>query len=236
MISFAVRIVIRSISEDCSWVINMLGVTSHDMTQRDGVSWVMAMSRMSRDASPNMTETPVRSLMSSFAANNKVLSISSADILSRKHSNCHTKLSHWCTGIPGIEKLQSHTCLMRDIHHFINWHILNRHSNPTSTPLLLLFSSFPGIDKKCRVTIVYGRVCVCLFISKVQIPFYYGKSNLFAWAGCIKWLHCILLPRHKCPQMQNIFILENVAPIVKHHWIWNRKYDMDEDLKGCLMK
>ena len=232
MISFAVRIVIRSISEDCSWVINMLGVTSHDMTQRDGVSWVMAMSRMSRDASPNMTETPVRSLMSSFAANNKVLSIFCHENIPIVTQNFHTGAQEY----QELRKLQSHTCLMRDIHHFINWHILNRHSNPTSTPLLLLFSSFPGIDKKCRVTIVYGRVCVCLFISKVQIPFYYGKSNLFAWAGCIKWLHCILLPRHKCPQMQNIFILENVAPIVKHHWIWNRKYAMDEDLKGCLMK
>ena len=232
MISFAVRIVIRSISEDCSWVINMLGVTSHDMTQRDRVSWVMTMSRMSRDASPIMTETPVRSLMSSFAANNKVLSIFCHENIPIVTQNFHTSAREY----QELRKLQSHTCLMRDTHHFNNWHILDRHANPTSTPFLLLFSSFPGIDKKCRVTIVYGRVCVCLFISKVQIPFYYGKSNLFAWAGCIKWLHCILLPRHKCPQMQNIFILENVAPIVKHHWIWNRKYDMDEDLKGCLMK
>ena len=160
MISFAVRIVIRSISEDCSWVINMLGVTSHDMTQRDRVSWVMTMSRMSRDASPIMTETPVRSLMSSFAANNKVLSIFCHENIPIVTQNFHTGAQEY----QELRKLQSHTCLMRDIHHFINWHILNRHSNPTSTPLLLLFSNFQELIKSAESPL-FMAVSVCVYLS-----------------------------------------------------------------------
>ena len=122
-----------------------------------------------------------------------------------------------------------------DVHHFINRHILDRHSNPTtSTPsLLLTFPLFQELIKVQSHDCLWQ--CLCVFISKVQIPFYYRKSNLFALlAGCIKWLHCILLPRHKCPQMQNIFILGNAAPIVRHHWIWNRKYDLWW-VKGLLL-
>ena len=89
-------------------------------------------------------------------------------------------------------------------------------------------SHFQELIKLQSQQCLWHSLSLSLFTSRVQIPFYYSKSNLFTVAGCIKGLHCILLPHRKCPRMQNIFILWKVA---RHHWMWNKEYE----LKGWIL-
>lgn len=142
------------------------------VTRRDRVSWVMTMSRVSRNASPTMPETAERSLMRSFTANNKVLSISETFC----HENIRIVTQNFHTEA-GIHKTALSCCLFyAGFQLFIIRHKFDWHSKPDQTSTIPLSHHFQELVK------VQSHHCNALFMADfVYLPpkskFYFIIAN-----------------------------------------------------------